>query len=138
METQADESLVSITLVQPTAVDTPFPEHAGNYLSQEPKLPTPMIEPEKVASAILDAAVEPTREVKVGAMSVINTNLAKILPSLGDMMSRMQIGRQQRDEAPHAREGTLYRGGESGRTRGRGNDNPAKPKQARQANTRAQ
>jgi short-subunit dehydrogenase len=136
VEMMEDKAPVSITLIQPTAVDTPFPEHAGNYLSQEPKLPTPMIEPEKVASAILDAAVKPARDVKVGAMSVINTNMAKILPALGDTMSRMQMGRQQRDEAPHSRQGTLYQGGEAGRIRGRGNQNAADPGQARELNAR--
>src|SRR5689334_18908353 len=56
---EIDKAPVSITLIQPTAVDTPFPEHARNYMSQEPKLPTPMIEPEKVAEAILGAAAKP-------------------------------------------------------------------------------
>src|SRR6195952_5337696 len=86
IELDADEAPVSVTLIQPTAVDTPYPEHAGNYLSQEPKLPTPMLEPEKVASAILDAAVSPARDVKVGAMSVMNTSMAKIAPRLADLM----------------------------------------------------
>ena len=77
MELEADKAPVSVTLIQPTAVDTPYPEHAGNYMSLEPKLPTPMIEPEKVASAILDAATDPTDSTKVGAMSVLNTTMAK-------------------------------------------------------------
>jgi hypothetical protein len=50
MGLEADETPVAVTPIQPTAVDTLYSEHAGNYLSQEPKLPTPMIEPEKVAS----------------------------------------------------------------------------------------
>jgi hypothetical protein len=41
-------------------------------------------------------------------MSVVNTTTAKIAPKLGDMMARMQLGRQQRDEAPRSRTGTLY------------------------------
>ena len=115
IELEADEAPVSITLIQPTAVDTPFPEHAGNYMSQEPKLPTPMIEPEKVADAILEAATDPVRDVRVGTMAKLNTTVAKLLPSLGDKMSKMQIGRQQRDEPPqHSRKGTLYEAGEAG------------------------
>jgi short-subunit dehydrogenase len=136
MELGEDKAPVSITLIQPTAVDTPFPEHAGNYLSQEPKLPTPMIEPEKVASAILDAATSPKRDVKVGAMSVLDTAMAKIMPSIADLMARIQMGRQQRDEPPHAREGTLYRAGETGRVHGRGNENAADRKAARDSNVR--
>jgi len=137
IELDADKARISVTLIQPTAVDTPYPEHAANYLSQEPKLPTPMIEAEKVASAILDAATDPTPSTKVGAMSVINTTMAKILPSLGQAMAKMQIGRQQRDEPPHSREGTLYRGGESGRVKGRGNAHAADPESARQSNVRS-
>src|SRR5437868_13806310 len=47
-----DKAPVSVTLIQPTAVDTPFPQHARNYMAQEAKLPTPQIDPEKVAEAI--------------------------------------------------------------------------------------
>ena len=96
-----------------------------------------MIEAEKVASAILDAATDPTPSTKVGAMSVINTTMAKILPSLGQATAKIQIGRQQRDEPPHSREGTLYRGGESGRVKGRGNAHAADPESARQSNVRS-
>jgi short-subunit dehydrogenase len=136
MELEADKAPVSVTLIQPTAVDTPYPEHAGNYLSQEPKLPSPMIEPEKVASAILDAATDPTDSTKVGAMSVMNTTMAKIMPSLGEAMAKMQMGRQQRNEPPHSREGTLYQAGESGRVRGRGNANTADSAEAKRSNLR--
>jgi short-subunit dehydrogenase len=121
---ELDEAPVSITLIQPTAVDTPFPQHARNYMDQEPKLPTPMIEPQKVAEAILKAAVKPERDVKVGAMSKLNTMTAKIAPGLGDKMSAKQADRQQYQEAPRNPEGTLYQAGEkiggSGQTHGSG------------------
>ena len=136
IELDADEAPVSVTLIQPTAVDTPFPEHAGNYLSQEPKLPTPMIEPEQVAEAILDAARSPTKDVRVGMMAKLNTTMAKLVPPLGEMMAKMQMGRQQRDELRRTREGKLYRAGESGRVHGRGNDNAADPQAAKALNTR--
>ena len=136
IELKADDAPVSVTLIQPTAVDTPYPEHAANYLSQEPKLPTPQLEPERVASAILDAAVDPAIHVKVGAMSKMNTAMAKIAPRLGDLMAKQQMGRQQRDEPPHAREGALYEPSEDGRTHGRGNENAADRKEALESNTR--
>jgi short-subunit dehydrogenase len=116
-----DKAPVSITLIQPTAVNTPYPENAKNYMDREPKLPDPMIEPEKVAEAILKAAVEGGRDVKVGAMSVLNTTMAKIAPSLGDKMSAKQADRQQKPEAPRNPEGTLYEAGDSGRVHGEGN-----------------
>ena len=58
---EVDKRPVAITLIQPTAVDTPFPQHGKNYMDREPKLPTPMIEPEKVAAAILETAIDPTK-----------------------------------------------------------------------------
>ena len=137
IELLADEAPVSVTLIQPTAVDTPYPDHAATYLKQEPMLPTPQIQPEQVAAAILDAAVDPVRDVKVGAMARMNTLVAKIMPSIADRMSKMQMGRQQRNEVPHAAEGTLYRGGEDGRIHGRGNENAADPKRALASNTRS-
>lgn len=136
MELEVDRAPVSITLIQPTAVDTPYPEHAGNYLDQEPKLPMPMIEPEKVAAAILDAATSHTKDIRVGVMSKLNTTLAKLAPPIAEAMAKRQMGRQQRQEAPHAREGTLYRAGESGRIYGRGNENAADRKAAMASNTR--
>jgi short-subunit dehydrogenase len=136
VELRADKAPVSVTLIQPTAVNTPFPEHAGSYLSQEPKLPTPMIETERVAEAILGAATKPIRELRVGAMSVINTTLYKLAPRVADQMAKMQIGLQQRDEPSHSRQGALYEGGGSGRMRGRGNENAAGWFRARRSNLR--
>jgi hypothetical protein len=69
-------------------------------------------------------------------MSKLNTTMAKLVPPVGEAMAKMQMGRQQREEAPHAREGTLYSPGESGRIHGRGNDNAADAKKAKASNTR--
>lgn len=113
-----DKAPVSITLIQPTAVNTPYPEHARNYMDREPKLPTPMIEPLRVAEAILRAATEGGRAVKVGAMSKLNTTLSKAVPALGDKLSAMQIGRQQKNEPPRDPQGTLYSPGRTGRIHG--------------------
>jgi short-subunit dehydrogenase len=137
MELEVDSSPVGVTLIQPTAVDTPFPEHAGNYLDTEPKLPTPMIAPEKVVAAILKAATKPKDAIKVGLMAKMDTNMSKMMPSLAEQMAKMQIGRQQRTEAPHTRQGTLYTPSEDGRIYGRGNENAASMKEARESNVRS-
>ena len=95
-----DKAPVAVTLIQPTAVNTPYPQHARNYMDKEPKLPTPQIDPQRVANAILKAATEPTRDVKVGMMSKINTTMAKIAPSLGEKIAARQASRQQYDQPP--------------------------------------
>ena len=119
-----DDAPVSITLIQPTAVNTPYPEHARNYMDREAALPTPQIDPDQVAEAILDAASTPRRDVKVGAMATLNPLVSKVAPRLGDRMAAKQAGRQQAAEPPRHHEGTLFRPGESGRTHGR---EPARP-----------
>jgi short-subunit dehydrogenase len=110
-----DKAPVSITLIQPTAVDTPYPEHARNYMKQEPKLPIPPIDPMRVADAILEAASKGGRDVKVGLPATMNTMLAKTVPPLGDRMAAMMANRQQRPMPPLHPEGTLFQPGESGR-----------------------
>ena len=117
---ELDGAPVSITLIQPTATDTPFPQHARNYMAQEPKLPSPMIDPYDVAEAILEAATEPKREVKVGAVAKLNTAMAKYAPRLGDKMAAMQAGRQQYDEPPRNPEGALHMAGGEGKVYGEG------------------
>jgi short-subunit dehydrogenase len=114
-----DEAPVIVTLIQPTAVNTPYPEHARNYMDHEPKLPSPMIAPQQVAEAILDAATSGARDVKVGAMAKVNTTISKLLPKLGDRFSAAQNDRQQRDEAPLHPAGTLYQPGRDGRIYGK-------------------
>ena len=115
---QLDKAPVSITLIQPTAVNTPFDEHARNYMEKEPNLPTPMIDPQQVADAILGAATKPTRHVKVGMMSKVNTFAANNLPGVADRMSAKQVEKLQRDEPAQKPEGTLHVPGESGRIHG--------------------
>lgn len=125
---EVDKAPVSITLIQPTAVDTPFPQHARNYQDKEPKLPTPTIDPQQVAEAILAAAVKPTRATRVGMMSKVNTTVAKVAPALGDKMAAKQVDRQHYDEKPRNPDGALNRPSEStgvaGQTHGTGGRKP--------------
>jgi short-subunit dehydrogenase len=113
-----EKTPVSITLIQPTAVNTPYPEHARNYMANEPKLPSPMIDPHQVAEAILNAATSGGRDVAVGAMAKMNTFMARLVPRLADRLSAKQATRQQQELPPLNPQGTLYQGGESGRVYG--------------------
>jgi len=117
---QVDHAPVSVTLIQPTAVNTPYPQHARNYMDKEPKLPSPQIDPFKVAREILDAAQNHKRDVKVGAVAKMNTTVARLMPRLGDVMAAMYKNRQQYDEPPRHPQGTLNEPGESARVYGSG------------------
>jgi len=116
---KVDKAPVAITLIQPTAVDTPFDEHGKNYMENEPDLPTPLIDPEKVAEAICAAAIKHTRDTRVGMMAKVNTFAAKNLPGVADRMAAGQVENLKRDEPPRRdREGALHVPGESGRAHG--------------------
>jgi len=108
MELHHDGVPVSVTLIQPAAIDTPYPEHAMNYLGVEPKHAPPVYAPEIVAEAILACAESPRRNLRVGGAAKMFTTMEKVAPTLGDRMKEMTSFDQQRtDEAPRD-DDTLY------------------------------
>ncbi|MES2830611.1 MAG: SDR family oxidoreductase [Pseudomonadota bacterium] len=115
---EVDKAPVAITLIQPTAVNTPLPQHARNYMNKEPKLVTPQIDPYRVADAILNAAVRHSGNVKVGTVAKVDTKMHALVPGLSKKLEAQQINRQQYDEAPRKPEGTLYHSGAGGQVYG--------------------
>ena len=83
-----------------------------------------MIEPKDVAEAILHAAESPTREKKVGAMSLLKTTLANIVPGMVGKMAAGRVGDLSFDEPPRTPPGALSRPSEAvgpaGQTHGTG------------------
>ena len=53
MELEHDRLPITVTLVKPASINTPFVEHARNYMPGAPTLPPPVYAPEVVARAIL-------------------------------------------------------------------------------------
>lgn len=115
-----DDVDVSVSLIQPGATDTPFPQHARNYMDREPALPTPLDDPLDVAQAILDAATSQTRATRVSGMAKLNTTMAKFAPALADRMAARQMDRQQYDEPPRDPRGALHQPGHTGELFGSG------------------
>ena len=66
MELQKDGAPISVTLIKPSAMHTPYPEHARNYLDEPTRLPPILYDPRLVADAILHAAEHPKRQIYVG------------------------------------------------------------------------
>lgn len=66
MELEDEGAPVSVTLVKPGQIDTPFPLNAKNYLSSEPHHIPPVYAPDVVARAILAAAAKPIRDLYAG------------------------------------------------------------------------
>ena len=108
----ADEKApVSVTLIKPAAINTPFPEHARNYLAEKPKLPQPVYAPEEVANAILHAAQHPVRDVYVGGGGKLMSSFNKHLPGTMDWLEAKTGVAQQKQAGTRATNpgGSLYR-----------------------------
>ena len=110
IEVEADKLPISITLIKPTAIHTPFPENAKNYLEYEPQLPPPLYAPELVAEAILHCAENPTRDFFVGGMAKVHSSMALNTPRLHEKMNEAMIDTMQNsgEPAPANRSDGLY------------------------------
>jgi short-subunit dehydrogenase len=110
IELEEEGAPVSVTLIKPGAIDTPFPQHARNYTDHEPKLPPPVYPPEEVANAILHAAENPERDIYIGGGGRLMSSLKSLAPRVMDWMAESGASRQQqRDEPPRDPQGALRR-----------------------------
>jgi short-subunit dehydrogenase len=102
MELQKEGVPVVVTLLKPSAINTPYPEHAANYLKDAaPSLPPPVYEPEVVARALVAVAEKPTREVTVGAGGRQLALMGQLFPRLTDRyMEATQFDAQKRTDRP--------------------------------------
>jgi short-subunit dehydrogenase len=99
MELEATKAPVSVTLIKPAGIDTPYSRHAKNYMAVEPKNPPPVYAPEVVAEAILHCAVHPERDVFAGGGGKVMSALGYYAPRLTDKaMERFAIDQQRSDE----------------------------------------
>lgn len=120
MELEEDGIPVSVTLIKPSAIDTPYKDNAKNYLDRAPKNPPPVYAPDTVAKAILHCAVYPRRDVIVGAGGGAVSLLGTAFPRLTDLvmektMSRLQLTDEPpRDFDAHNLYGPLVDGKERG------------------------
>jgi short-subunit dehydrogenase len=110
MEVEHDGLPISVTLVKPGAVDTPYTEHAKNYLEKEVMNPPPVYAPEVVAKTILYCAEHPVRDVFAGGGGKMLSALGRFAPRLTDkVMERVFFDGQQGDRPKGNRESnSLY------------------------------
>lgn len=100
IELAEEHAPVSVTLIQPAAIDTPYPSHARNYMDVEPTHQPPVYAPELVADAILKAAVRPMRSIKVGGAAKVFTMMESIAPAVGDAFKRRTSFNGSRSDKP--------------------------------------
>ncbi len=119
MELEEEGAPVSVTLIKPASIDTPFPEHAKNYMDRQPKLPPPVYDPRDVADAILHAAEHGSRDIYVGGGGKLMSSLRKRLPLATDWMGAHLMSRMQETGVPASGQGgALYAAGRDGAVRG--------------------
>ena len=111
---------ISVTLVKPASVDTPFFEKAKTYLGIESQPVPPVYAPEVVSEVILHAAQHPLRELIAGG-SGAKLSAARFAPRLADLYMERWTFDSQRTEVPtNGRADNLHHpvtddGGERGR-----------------------
>ncbi|MFB9864737.1 SDR family oxidoreductase [Rufibacter immobilis] len=119
VELMEDKAPVSVTLIKPAGIDTPYPEHAKNYTDKALTLPAPVYTPEEVANAILEAAMHPYRDIMVGGGGKAMSALNKRFPGVMDWISSKVMSQEQVEEgAPVNREGSLHQPSTGGKVRG--------------------
>lgn len=100
METEGDNFPISVTLIKPTAIHTPYTENAKNYLPYEPQLPPPVYAPDLVAEAILHCAENQVRDFYVGGMAKAHASMAQNAPRLYEKMNESMIDSFQNSGKP--------------------------------------
>lgn len=109
MELEHDGSAISVTLIKPAAINTPFFKHARNHLEVEPKPTPPVYAPEVVAEAITHAAEHPARDILVGGAAKMMSDMQKSSGRLTDrFMEATQFKGQKGDKPASASEDILY------------------------------
>lgn len=111
MELEAEGAPVSVTLIKPSGIDTPYTQHAKNYMESEPTVPAPVYAPDTVAETILHCCEQPVRDLFVGAGGKALSASGNYAPRLTDKLMEATMPRMQRSgKLPRAdREGGLYR-----------------------------
>jgi len=120
MELEHDRIPIAVTLVKPSAINTPYPEHARSYLDEGvPALPPPVYAPEVVAETILRCAERPVRDIVVGGAGRMQIAMGRLAPRLTDtVMERAMFDQQKAYDRSHDAEGNLDRPQRDGRAYG--------------------
>lgn len=121
MELEHDRIPVSVSLIHPGRIDTPYNEHAGNYMPMQPVHRGMVYAPEAVAEAILWCAAHPKRDMYVGSQAKFAALIGFLLPRFTDkVMERIMYSSHQARTRVSSGKPTraLYQAGYGGHERG--------------------
>jgi short-subunit dehydrogenase len=109
MEAEEAGFPVSVTLIRPASIDTPWTEHARNHMPFQPELPAPVYAAEVVADAILTCACKPRRDVFVGGAAKAFSILEHYAPRLTDkFMEKKMVEQQQNPNKQRTNNDSLF------------------------------
>ncbi|KKB35261.1 SDR family oxidoreductase [Bacillus thermotolerans] len=100
MELEREKVPVSVTLIHPGRIDTPYNEHARSYLDQQPAHRGMIYPPEAVAEAILYAAENPKRDMYIGSQAKALQLLGALVPRLTDKLMEVIMYPTQHADRP--------------------------------------
>lgn len=121
LDLMTENAPVSVTLIKPSAIDTPYKDHAKNYMDAPARVPPPVYAPEVVADAILYACVHDVRDLTVGFAGRGMALFQQLLPGLADRLYTAvgpALQKDLRKGEKIEREGNLYEPLEDGEERG--------------------
>ncbi|GEL76881.1 SDR family oxidoreductase [Tenuibacillus multivorans] len=120
MELEKEKAPVSVTLIHPGRIDTPYNEHARSYLNKQPAHRGMIYPPEAVAESILYSAEYPKRDMYIGSQAKITELLGTLLPRLTDKIMEVIMYPTQHANKPSKspEESALYHAGYGLRERG--------------------
>lgn len=119
LELMHEDAPVSVTLIKPSGIHTPFGKHARNYMRSRSQVPPPVYHPKLVAGAILHAAEHPVRDIMVGGSGLLQTTLATLAPGLADRLFSWSFYKMALDEdQPKRSGGSLHEPGSDGEALG--------------------
>ena len=84
MELMREGAPVAVSLVKPSAVDTPYNRHARNLAGEAFQNPQPVYATHVVADTVLWCATHPIREITVGAGGRVISSFYALLPGLAE------------------------------------------------------
>jgi hypothetical protein len=120
MELEESGAPVSVTLIKPSAIDTPYMEHARSHLDAEgTKNPPPSYDPRVVAKAIVYACENHKRDLVVGFGGWAIAALGQAAPRLTDfaMEATGRALQESSDPGRPQRRDNLYAAREDGAER---------------------
>jgi len=120
LELEEEGAPISVTLIKPSAIDTPYTHHAKNLMPVEPQNPPPVYAPDLVAEAILHCAEHPERDLYVGGGGKMLAEAGHHMPRVTDKWIEATMFDFQKSDRPKplGRTDSLYAPLSDGEERG--------------------